>query len=192
MQLSCRPSPQLSSHFLSLSLSLSPHRLLLYLSLFGFTLEPRYYRFRFHPPKRFLQHLTFATRLKSPRTPTQHINTSSTNASTPVATIGSNSTTSPNLGAASRKTTSSTEPEVSPKLSSPPPPPPPQRRNSGEMRYTWEYSLLLPATSEEVRSEVDILLSDLIVRLKQLLFNSLLCAYYVGFIPMQFADVSPV
>ena len=28
------------------------------------------------------------------------------------------------------------------------------------------------------------------MRLKQLLFNSLLCAYYVGFIPMQFADVS--
>ena len=58
------------------------------------------------------------------------------------------------------------------------------------MKYTWEYALLLPATPEEIRKEVDILLSDLIVRLKQLLFNSLLCAYYVGFIPMQFADVS--
>ena len=58
------------------------------------------------------------------------------------------------------------------------------------MKYTWEYALLLPATPEEIRKEVDILLSDLIVRLKQLLFNPLLCAYYVGFIPMQFADVS--
>jgi len=34
--------------------------------------------------------------------------------------------------------------------------------------------------------EVDILLSDFIERQKQLLFNSLLYAYYVGFIPMQF------
>lgn len=42
----------------------------------------------------------------------------------------------------------------------------------------------------EVRREVDFLLSDLVIRLKQLLFNSLLCAYYVGFIPVQFADVS--
>ncbi len=61
---------------------------------------------------------------------------------------------------------------------------------SGDHKYTWEYALMLPATPEEVRNEVDILLSDLIVRLKQLLFNSLLCAYYVGFIPMLFADVS--
>ena len=54
----------------------------------------------------------------------------------------------------------------------------------------WETSLLLPAMPDEIRQEVDLLLSDLVVRLKQLLFNSLLCAYYVGFIPMQFADVS--
>lgn len=63
---------------------------------------------------------------------------------------------------------------------------------SGDQKYTWEYALMLPTTPDEVRNEVDVLLSDLIVRLKQLLFNSLLCAYYVGFIPMQFADVSPV
>lgn len=62
--------------------------------------------------------------------------------------------------------------------------------HSMEVKYTWEHSLLLPATPDEVRNEVEILLTDLIVRLKQLLFNSLLCAYYVGFIPMQFADVS--
>ena len=59
-----------------------------------------------------------------------------------------------------------------------------------EVKYTWEYALMLPATPDEVRSEVDVLLSDLIVRLKQILFNSLLCAYYVGIIPMLFADVS--
>lgn len=57
-------------------------------------------------------------------------------------------------------------------------------------KYTWEYSLLLQLGPDGVRKEVDILISDLIVRLKQLLFNSLFCAYYVGFIPMQFADVS--
>lgn len=58
------------------------------------------------------------------------------------------------------------------------------------LQCTWEYSLLLPATPCQIRDEVEVILSDLIVRLKQLLFNSLLCAYYVGFIPMQFADVS--
>lgn len=57
-------------------------------------------------------------------------------------------------------------------------------------RYSPEYALLLPSTPDEVRDEVELLLSDLVVRLKQLLFNSLLCAYYVGFIPVQFADVS--
>jgi len=50
--------------------------------------------------------------------------------------------------------------------------------------------LFFPSSPEEVRNEVDILMSDLIVRLKQLLFNSILCAYYVGFIPIQFANVS--
>ena len=69
---------------------------------------------------------------------------------------------------------------------------PPVGNVSGDQKYTWEYALMLPTTPDEVRNEVDVLLSDLIVRLKQLLFNSLLCAYYVGFIPMQFADVSQV
>ena len=68
--------------------------------------------------------------------------------------------------------------------------PPQHQVQRNEMKYTWEHSLLLPAHPEEIRKEVDILLSDLIVRLKQLLFNSILCAYYVGFIPMQIADVS--
>ena len=56
----------------------------------------------------------------------------------------------------------------------------------------FEATLLLYALPDEVRQEVDLLLSDLLVRLKQLLFNSLLCAYYVGFIPVQFADVRTV
>lgn len=55
-----------------------------------------------------------------------------------------------------------------------------------------EESLLLYAMPDEIRLEVDLLLSDLLVRLKQLLFNSILCAYYVGFIPVQFADVRNV
>lgn len=64
--------------------------------------------------------------------------------------------------------------------------------DTGVTRYSPEHAFLLPSTPDEVREEVDLLLSDLIVRLKQLLFNSLLCAYYVGFIPVQFADVSIV
>ena len=57
-------------------------------------------------------------------------------------------------------------------------------------KYGPEMRLLLPSTPDEVRNEINMLMSDLVVRLKQLLFNSLLCAYYIGFIPMQFADVS--
>lgn len=51
-------------------------------------------------------------------------------------------------------------------------------------------SLLLPATPTEIRTEVDLLLGDLLTRIKQLMFNSLLCAYYVGFIPILFTEVS--
>jgi len=60
-------------------------------------------------------------------------------------------------------------------------------QQSGNLKLSC---ILLSATAHEVRSEVDTLVSDLVVRLKQLLFNSLLCAYYTGFIPMQFVDVS--
>ena len=56
----------------------------------------------------------------------------------------------------------------------------------------FEATLLLYALPDEVRLEVDLLFSDLLVRLKQLLFNSILCAYYVGFIPVQFADVRSI
>ena len=50
--------------------------------------------------------------------------------------------------------------------------------------------LLLPVEPEKIRTEVSVIISDLIIRLKQLLFNSLTCAYYVGFIPIQFTPVS--
>ena len=62
-------------------------------------------------------------------------------------------------------------------------------KGPGKLYPSEVRTLLLPATPTEVRSEVGVLLSDLVVRLKQLLFNSLICAYYVGFIPIQFAEV---
>ena len=102
-------------------------------------MEPRPYRDRYKPPKRFLQHVNMAGRM--------------------------------NTGL-----------ELYPNMSA-----------QGEASQVFSsdiQTLLLPATPDEIRGEVDLLLSDLIVRLKQLLFNSLLCAYYVGFIPMQFAEVS--
>jgi len=43
----------------------SPGRLLLYLSLFGFILEPRYYRGCLQPPNRFHQHINLSARFKS-------------------------------------------------------------------------------------------------------------------------------
>ena len=94
---------------------------LLYLSLFGFTLDPRQYRDKFAPPRRFLDQVT-------------------------TARYGSH--------------------------------------------FSGSNILLLPVSPETIRQEVNVLISDLIVRLKQLLFNSLLCAYYVGFIPIQFTPVS--
>lgn len=107
--------------------------LLLYLSLFGFTLEPRPYRERFDPPKKFLYHLNLAGRPRDL-------------------------------------------------------PPLELSHDGGQANHILEYSTLLPASPDEIRSEVDTLVADLMVRLKQLLFNSLLSAYYVGFIPMLFAD----
>jgi len=174
---------------------------LLYLSLFGFTLEPRYYRGRFQPPNRFLQHINLSARLKSkilnqlfgtppPPSPTSPPSSSSSSNST---TNNSNHSPSsaPNAtgsGVASRRQTLESQDSQGERAR--PQAPSQTQVQRSDMKYTWEYALLLPATPEEIRKEVDILLSDLIVRLKQLLFNSLLCAYYVGFIPMQFADVS--
>ena len=166
------------------SLPPSLPRLLLYLSLFGFTLEPRSYRSRFRPPSRFLQHLDLSSRLKSRFQAHQHLignasNSTANSASSPTSPGGVATGSPPGLRPPNQRTTPPQDPAAQSS----------EQRNT-DVRYTWEYSLLLPATPEEIRQEVEILLSDLIVRLKQLLFNSLLCAYYVGFIPMQFADVS--
>lgn len=118
--------------------------LLLYLSLFGFTLEPRPYRDRFKPPLKFLQHISMAGRMRVDLYNYTH-------------------------------TTQGTTHD--------------QRNTDNSLLMDRNINaLLLPATPDEIRNEVDILISDLIVRLKQLMFNSLLCAYYVGFIPMLFAE----
>ena len=121
-------------------------RLLLYLSLFGFTLEPRQHRDRFAPPRLFLQHLDFGSRLRTLHK--QHM----------------------------VNITISTSSEQS-------------KTQTKDLPSPFNLGPLFPATTDEIRAEVDILLSDLIVRLKQLLFNSLLCADYAGFIPMQFTEV---
>ena len=47
----------------------------------------------------------------------------------------------------------------------------------------------LPATPEEIRTEVESLVQDVISRVKQLLFNSVLCTYYTTYIPLQFVEV---
>ena len=43
---------------------------------------------------------------------------------------------------------------------------------------------------DAVRYEAECLRTDFNMRVKQVLFQSLVCAYYVGFIPMIFAEVS--
>lgn len=194
--------------------------LLLYLSLFGFTLEPRQYRSRFSPPKTFLQHINFSTlerqnlrsEIFSPPSSggvatltslsathdhhpnnlpsntcnssptTNHVSTKTSNVNSSTTNLSHKTTTRGNSQKHSPKKTEKSQASFIARLA--------LGNISGDHRYTWEYALMLPTTPGEVRNEVDILLSDLIVRLKQLLFNSLLCAYYVGFIPMLFADVS--
>ena len=42
---------------------------------------------------------------------------------------------------------------------------------------------------DAVRYETECLRTDFNLRIKQVLFQSLLCAYYVGFIPMKFSEV---
>ena len=42
---------------------------------------------------------------------------------------------------------------------------------------------------DAVRYEAECLRTDFNLRIKQVLFQSLLCAYYVGFIPMKFSEV---
>lgn len=43
---------------------------------------------------------------------------------------------------------------------------------------------------EAVREEVEFFKTDFNNRIKQVLFNSMLCAYYMGFVPLCFAQVS--
>ena len=44
---------------------------------------------------------------------------------------------------------------------------------------------------ENVRYEAECFRTDFNLRMKQILFNSLVSAYYVGFIPLKFTQVSP-
>jgi hypothetical protein len=161
-----------------LCMSLSLHRLLLYLSLFGFTMEPRAHRAKFQPPRGFMDDA------EGRKTPRRII--------VPLPIPANPQTLGPMIVLQGRGPNSETSWKFSQPMSEEEMSAYEKSRDGPlprfELKYTWEYMLLLQAGPEEVRREVEVLISDLIVRLKQLLFNSLFCAYYVGFIPMQFAD----
>ena len=171
-----------------------PPSLLLYLSLFGFTMEPRVYRARYQPPRGFMddtegrktpRRLFLSLPLFSPTAP-QTLGPMAFLAGhhkTGVATHRSNVERQQHGSNSSEQQATLSEEQLEFIAKA-------REMQNIELKYSWEYSLLLQCRPEEVRREVDVLISDLIVRLKQLLFNSLFCAYYVGFIPMQFADVS--
>ena len=190
-----------------------PHRLLLYLSLFGFTLEPRPNRVRYQPPKSFLHHVEFEKiqeHLEIHPAGNEHcklriVDDKSLNAKKAVkqstkkgnhSLSNNNHPSGHNCGASSSGkhrsylTDNSDSRGNNGDFSSSPLNSPGLYASIDDTNIFWESSLLLPAMPDEVRKEVGLLLADLIVRLKQLLFNSILCAYYVGFIPVQFADVS--
>ena len=188
--------------------------------MFGFTLEPRPSRARYQPPKSFLHHIEFSdskrhqeylethpAALSAGNEQCKHRNVDkSLNAKKAVKQSTkkgshslSNNTHPPgyNCGTSSSGKHRSYLTDNSDSRGNngdfPSSPLTSSNRLYGPMDDTnifWESSLLLPAMPDEVRKEVGLLLADLIVRLKQLLFNSILCAYYVGFIPVQFADVS--
>ena len=197
-------------------------RLLLYLSLFGFTLEPRPLRSRYQPPRTFLQHIDFTDlkreqdyylamhpnghkqfKIKIIEKPLNNIkkpvkqSTKKGNHSNSNNGPSSSSTSSPsnNSTHSSSNTASTGRSRSSPSVDNSDF----RGNNAAELLISaahlddpdifFEATLLLYALPDEVRQEVDLLFSDLLVRLKQLLFNSILCAYYVGFIPVQFADV---
>lgn len=105
------------------------YSMLLYFSLFGFTLEPRQYRTRYSTSKQFLSHLNLSGRYSN------YLND--------------------------------------------------EDYDNFDLNH-----LILPVDPEVIRNETVLLVSDLLIRLKQLLFNSLTFAYYVGFIPIQFTPVS--
>lgn len=54
-------------------------------------------------------------------------------------------------------------------------------------RITYSHCSLSP---DIVRSEVESHRVDFNFKMKRALFQSFICAYYVGFIPMQFSEVS--
>ena len=144
----------------------------MYLSLFGFTMDPRLHRCRYQSTASFLHHLQISTKLQphdweshSTTTPSPlqiHVNNSHT-----VSLVRRKAILNGSIGSDNKSSHS-------------------KKQQSGNLKLSC---ILLSATAHEVRTEVDTLVSDLVVRLKQLLFNSLLCAYYTGFIPMQFVDV---
>lgn len=144
----------------------------MYLSLFGFTMDPRLHRYRYQSTASFLHHLQMSTKFQpheweshssGSSSPVQiHINHSHT-----VSLVRRKGMLNGSIG---NDSTSHSK----------------QQQQSSNLKLSC---ILLSATAHEVRTEVDTLVSDLVVRLKQLLFNSLLCAYYTGFIPMQFVDV---
>ena len=59
--------------------------------------------------------------------------------------------------------------------------------SKNENNVLWHNCSMSPET---VREEVEILKTEFNNRIKQVLFNSMLCAYYMGFIPLCFAQVS--
>ena len=140
-------------------------------------MDPRIYRYRYQSTAAFLHHLQVTTKLQPHEwmTPSKahpspvhiHLNHSHTTVS-----VMRRKTAAPN-GSIGNENSNTVD--YSKEL------------KNGNLTLSY---ILLAATAHEVRSEVDTLVSDLVVRLKQLLFNSLLCAYYTGFIPMQFVDVS--
>jgi hypothetical protein len=163
--------------------------LLLYLSLFGFTMEPRVHRSRFQPPRGFLEDPEGRKipRRMFPTLPVFAAGVSSPQTLGPMILLHkadfTNQSDPPNRERLQSEQAGSSNEDVETLAKAQETPP-----AKYVPKYTWEYSLLLQTGPDEIRREVDILISDLTVRLKQLLFNSLFCAYYVGFIPMQFAD----
>ena len=139
-------------------------------------MDPRIYRYRYQSTAAFLHHLQMTTKLQ----PHEWMTPSKTH-STPVHIHVNHSHTTVSLIRRKTAPNGSIGNENSSTVDCS------KDIQNGNLKLSY---ILLSATAHEVRSEVDTLVSDLVVRLKQLLFNSLLCAYYTGFIPMQFVDVS--
>ena len=135
-------------------------------------MDPRLHRYRYQSTASFLHYLQMSTKLQ-PHDWESHSSTTSSpvrihiNHSHTVSLVRRKGAPNGSIGTDSTSSHS-------------------KHQQNGNLKLSC---ILLSATAHEVRTEVDTLVSDLVVRLKQLLFNSLLCAYYTGFIPMQFVDV---